>query len=71
MALKLELFTQVGLDADERPIRVYRAKSWESMKWRLARFVKAYGKSTGGVLCGELTWRRGNQKGFCETIVFD
>ena len=71
MALKLELFTRVGLDADERPIRVYRAKSWESMKRRIARFVKDYDKSIGGGVCGELYWRRGNQKGFCETMVFD
>ena len=71
MALKLELFTRVGLDADERPIRVFRAKSWESMKRRIARFVKDHDKSTGGVLCGELTWRRWNQKGFCRAVVFD
>ena len=71
MALKLQIYTRLGWGLDHRPIRIFRAKSWESMKRRIARFVKDYDKSTGGVLCGELTWRRGNQKGFCETIVFD
>ena len=31
----------------------------------MARFVREYKKSTGGVLQGELTWRKGNQKGWC------
>ena len=71
MALKMELFTRDAWDAGERPIRVFRAKSWESMQRRIARFVKDHDKSTGGVLCGELTWRRGNEKGYCRSMRFD
>ena len=48
MALKLELFTRVAWNAGGRPIRVFRAKSWESMKRRIARFFKDHDKSTGG-----------------------
>ena len=31
----------------------------------MARFVREYKASTGKDLQGELTWRTGNQKGWC------
>ena len=69
MALKLELYTCNAWYAECRPIRVFRAKSLQSMRKRIARFVRDHKKSNGG-LYGELTWRRGNQKGFCEAMDF-
>ena len=70
MALKLELYTRVAGHAEGRPIRVFRAKSWQSMTKRMKRFFMDHKKSNGGVY-GELSWRRGNQKGFCNAMDLD
>ena len=70
MALKLELYTRVAGHVQGRPIRVFRAKSWKSMRKRMARFLRDHKKSTVVVLHGDLTWREGNQKGFCEAWDF-